>query len=339
MKKALFLLIFIVLTVSSYAEDDPVRNLFIEGTAERTDQRQFFLRIFTIEARTAGFTLTENKEDADYTFKFAVVPNTQIGEMDDNQYILKVSLVNNKTNLENVSFDFYFTELNEMYEHTQSIFHRATVFLPSSIVEEKFDRSWQNKLLYLRMSINYPIAFYALHPEGLIAGMALYEGTYEEPGELIPLGNIINPQPGVTLGLEFQFFRFMSLEGYLQASLGDTTTYSFYNFAAGGELKLIFKGNYFMFQPYGAYLYNFNVSPIFAEFPVHSAGGGVQIAVRGGRNGAFFVDLNYMHSFGYTAIHNPFIDPPLAPYPDVIYYNRFVVGLGLGYKVGMFDRR
>jgi hypothetical protein len=56
----------------------------------------------------------------------------------------------------------------------------------------------------------------------------------------------------------------------------------------------------------------------------------------GGRSGSFFIDINYMHSFGDALLFNPYAD--LYPDPPVIHYQHFVIGVGIGYKFGFFDR-
>jgi len=348
MKKTLFFALFIVLAASSFAQNITNRHLFIEGFSERNDQLEFFLFYFAMEARSVGYTITRTRQEAAYTFRFTVVPNTitvqgvqRPAPPEENQYYIRIILINNRNNVESLSFNFYFSELDEMLEYIQFLFYRATVFIPAIAGEKPIDRNWQNKWLYLRTSFNYPIVFHALQPAGLEGGgQSLY--GFNEQGEMddfIPLDNKIQPQPGFTIGLEVQFLNFMSFEANLQSSLGNNSTYSFFNWAAGGELKFLIKTDYYMIKPYMTGLYQFNTSPIFKEFPSFSFGGGIQIAARGGRSGAFFVDLKYLHSFSDVIMINPYIDPPLAPNPSEIHYKRFVIGAAIGYLYGNLDRK
>jgi len=342
MKKTVFFLCFFALTVSAFTQANNL--LFIEGTAPREDQRDFFLNNFTLEARTAGFTVTRTKQEAAHTFNFAVVPNMiwvqgvqRPAPPGDSQFVLQIGLTNNKTGEEVLSFSFYFSELIEMFEHTQFIVYRATINIPTADV---VDRNWQYKWLYLRTSFNYPITFNELQPKGLIGGQGVYkvyEGTDDDPGEMSIIDNIIMPQPGITLGLELLLFKFMSLEGNFQVSMGNTQTYSFINWAAGSELKFIIRSKHIMYQPYGAFRYQLNTASIYKDYPVMSFGGGMQVAARGGSSGAIFVDANYMYSWGDVVRKNWFGD--LYPNPELIYYNRYVIGLGLGYKYGSFNRK
>ena len=333
MKKVVFFLVFMALTASIFAQKGPPnRHIFIEGEGTE-EQVQFFLINFMMEANTLGFTVTERKQDAAFVVKFAVVPDTSY----PGTFVLNMGLISNSDQQEVLAFAFFFSDLMEMYEHTQFIFYRATIYIPPNPDGELLDRGWQNKWLYLRTSFNFPITFNAFKPDGLVGG-AVYEGTYEDPGDLLPLTNIIMPQPGITIGLEFQFIKFMSLEANFQVSLGNTSTYSFINYAAGTELKFILKGRYLIYQPYGAFTYQLNTSSVFKEYPPMSVGGGMQVAARGGKSGSFFIDVNYMQPLlGDLVKYNDY--GVLWQNPDVIYYDRYVIGLGLGYKYGSFDRK
>jgi len=377
MKKTLFTIVFYALfcafaAVSSLAQDIPNEFLYMEGSAVRQDQLEFFLTNFKIEAAGAGYTITETRNEAAFTFRFIISQNTVIDSggnrvpapPDDNQFVMRISLIKNAGSEEILTFDFYFTELLEMYEHTFSIFHRAVIYIPPSVrevivekevvveverevevlVEGEIDRSWQNRWLYINLSVDYPISFYQLQPTGLKgANIGVYSpGGLDENGEeiladVMPLDHKIIPQPGMTLGLEFQFLNFMSLEINFQANIGDPRTYYFVNLFAGAELKFAIKTKYFMIQPYLGFLYPLNVSDEFKEFPLFAAGGGLEVGVRGGKLGAFFLNVNFMYFFGDVYRHNPY--DPLFSEPPVIHYKRFNLGLGIGYKFGLIERR
>jgi len=348
MKKTLFFLILFGLAASSYAQNISNRFLFIEGTAENEEHLEFFLEHFTIEARTSGYTIPKRKREAAHTFSFSVSPNVVVvngverpAPPGDSRYILKISLINNKNNEESLSFDFFFTELIETYEYIQLLFNRATVYIPAATVDQLVDRRWQNKWLYLRASFDYPIVFNALQPKGLKGGQAAYGDPFDISQPLFyytqRLDHKIQPQPGLTVGLEFQFLNFMSLEGIFKINMGDTSTYSFVNMSTGGHLMFPIKTKYLTIQPYLAYNYHLNISPLYSKFPRHAFGAGLQFAARGGKPGAFFIDVNYMHTFGDVALHNP--PSSNTPNPTEIYYKRFVIGLGVGYKFGFVDRK
>jgi hypothetical protein len=363
MKKTLFFTLFLPLAAAAFAQGTiPNRYIFIEGTADRADQNEFFMTNFNAEAFGAGYTVTKTRKEAAHTVKFSVSQNMVTGSdgvrrqapPDDNQYVIKIRLIRNSDEFEIIVFDFFFTELNEMYEYNQFLFHKAVSNIPPLseddiiLVQEQghvIDNSWKNKWLYFRASFDYPITFYALQSDGLIGGIGLYAGDFDDPIRTAPIDHKIIAMPGATLGAEIQFLNFMSVELNYQLSLGDTRTNTFINMALGFELKFPIKFfTNFVLAPYAAAAYHFHISEIFNEFPPFAVGGGIQACVRGGKHGAFFVDVNYMFSFpGDTVMKNPYLsfdkEQRLYPKPSEIHYKRSAIGIGIGYKFGILDRK
>jgi hypothetical protein len=363
MKKTLFLTALLLLAISSFAQDDiPNRYIFIDGTADTAEHLDFFMRNFQMEADAAGYTITGSKAEAAHTVLFNVGPNTatssdrrdQQTPPDDNKYVIKISLVSNEDNFEILFFDFFFTDLEEMYVHNRNLFQTATLYIPPFTEDdmiEPLDNRWKNKWIYLRLSFDYPITFYLLQSTGLKAERGLYNGDFDNPSIITPIGHEIIAMPGLTAGVEFHILNFFSLELNLQMSMGDTRSNMFFNIAAGAELKFPIKFKNTMLIPYGAFTYPLNIGSdklgvskkVFSEFPPYAVGGGVQFCARGGKHGAFFVDVKYMFSFSDAVMYNPYLVYPenarYAPNPPVIHYKRSVVGIGIGYKIGFFDKK
>jgi hypothetical protein len=97
---------------------------------------------------------------------------------------------------------------------------------------------------------------------------------------------------------------------------------------------------HFMIEPYAAVEFLMATGEKVKAFPMFAVGGGVQFGVKGGEMGAFFLDLNFRYSLGEVTYQHGYAlttgyDRWSSPY---LRYNRFVVGLGLGYKIGFFNR-
>jgi len=344
MKKTLFFAFFFIITASVFANNFPTKIIYIEGTAERQDHRAFFMSNFELEATALGFTVSKNRAETEFTFMFNVQSHSD--EYDPSiKYILRISLIENETGTEMVSFGWAFAELEDMYAHNQFLFHTATVHIPG-ISEEEWadlaqpraeDKRWKNKWLYLRASADYPITFYSLQPTGLIGGQGAYTGTFEIPSTVQHMDHKIMPQPGLTVGAELQFLDFMSLEINFQTYLGDPKTYKFFNMALAAQLKYNLIIQNFMLQPYGAFKYHLNTSSVFVELPSFVFGGGIQAGIKAGSQGIIFIDVNFMLSLSDVYMHNPFGD--LAPLPEKIHYKMYVLGIGAGYKFGLVDKR
>jgi hypothetical protein len=128
----------------------------------------------------------------------------------------------------------------------------------------------------------------------------------------------------------------MSTELNFNLSFSDPMSNSFIP-AIQIEQKFPIKpAKYFMIEPYAVVSFPLNTSSGSIQFPKVGLGGGCQLGVRGGNMGAFFVDINYIHFLGDVLMRN---ENKIFPDPSSITYRRFSVGLGIGYKVGFFDRK
>jgi len=358
MKKLLLLPLFLIISINLFSqeiflqkiEELPNRKIFIEGKAVNNRQQDYFYTNFKKEATSTGYPVVDDKNEAAYVFKFNVT-NNQNRDIDPNHYLMKISLINNLINSEIISFDFFFTTLEEMDQNNRYVFFNAVsgvippytekdmVVVNEEVIVQGIDLSWRDKWIYLRLGFDYPIIFYSLLPKGLVAGVAVYTGEFDDPQTVSDQDHKILAMPGITIGFEAQLLNFLSLELNLQVSLGDTRKNFFFNVAAGFELKFplkFFKN--FMIEPYGSFVMPLTVSKnVFSKFPKYAVGGGIQISTRGGKLGAFFLDIKYMHSIGETAMFNPY--GKLFPHPDEIFYKRFALTFSVGYKFGFVDRK
>ena len=331
-------------------------SIYIEGTATLQGHQSFFMENFTMEAISFGLNVVDSRILAEYTFRFDVEP------FGPDQYIIRIDFFNNENNARILSLARIFTHLEESYEFNQILLFQAIVLIPRAderiietvieevetivevevevevikMVEEPDD--WRNKWLYIRASIDYPVSYFILQPDGLIGGMGVYDGNYNNPSRVSPIDNDIIALPGATLGLEVQILDWLSFEANVQLSFGRPGYYRLLNLAAAAELKFplkMFGG--FLISPYGTFVYPvINNATAYVEFPLFAVGGGIQIGVRGGTSGAFFVDLSYQHYLGDVIMHNTYGN--LYPNPSQIHYRTFIVKLGIGYKFGFFNR-
>lgn len=361
MKKTAILIIFYLAAAFSFAVELPDRSLYlyIEGNAEQEDHRTFFMTNFMLEAAAVGLYVAAYRDEAGLTFRFYV--QSHYDEYDPSiNYIILVSLIDNELDAEIVSFGWTFAEIEDMEEYTHSVFHTAAAIIPRIIGDEYehevtrvvheityiteiivqepvHDDRWQRQRFYIRASIDYPIAFYLLQSTGLLGGQAAYGPDPDYPLILQHLDNLVIPRPGITVGFEWLFLNSMSIELAFKGNFGDPRSLTFFNMGLGARLNYIFRTRDFMIQPYGAFFKPLTVSPEFYEVPPFAVGGGIQIGVRGGRNGVFFIDSNIMIPLGDVYRYNPYT--VTAPYPRRIHYRRFTFGFGIGYKFWPFGGR
>jgi hypothetical protein len=345
MKKIAYYLLFLMLSVTFVHAQQTIR-LEIIGNAE---QVAFFQDAFTIEVLSYGYEIAEASEKADYTLRFIIMPQ---GE----QFNLTASLVRVSDASVLASTEYGFTELEDMLPYNQLVIFTLTSNIPkdetaAAVVTVAEDDSWRNKWLYLRASVDFPIIFYTLKSEGLRAGDKGSEiGAYfvedpedpdEHPKRVVPLDNIFSALPALTLGVEIQVLNFLSIEPMLLVGMEHLNDTDFYSFAAGLEIKFPLKFiRHVMLEPYLGGVYPFltipSTSDIFDSFPMLAFGGGVQLGFKVPK-GSVFLDVNYMYYWGDVGRKNNLKN--LAPYPEVIHYQRSVIRIGLGYKFGLLDRK
>jgi len=376
MKKTLIFTLFLALALVSANGldiDIPNRSIFIEGTSALRDHLAFFNENFRMEASAMGYTIVNNKAEAGFTFKFDAQNYTD--EYDPSiKFIIMISLVFNESNTEMVSFGHPYRSLDEMYEFNQFVFYRAAVLIPpvgdeiintlvTAASTGTTDNRWQNQVVYLRASFDYPMAIYSLLPTGLKSGQAIYDGdidTGENWQNADRLDTVIWPSAGVTIGIELHPFNFLALEVNIHANMSNGITEDIF-MAAAAELKFNIKFRNLMIQPYFTFVYPFrDLLPIsdgegwsypddipaedrpvrgkdiFKEFPEYFLGGGVQFSINGGgRNVIFF---NISCTFGLTEVvrHNNL--NIFYQNPKLIHYDRYTVGLGIGYRFGLINR-
>jgi hypothetical protein len=269
-------------------------------------------------------------------------------------------MIRYRDNAEIVSFSFPFTELSEMYAYNSYLIYEAMANVPIGepympetveimIIEEKTEERipeiavrepviyipdlWRNKWLYLRGSLNFPIVTYQLKPDGLSGDVAIYDPG--PPLRYSVLNHGVAGIPGTTIGAELQFFNWMSAELDLEIMFGDPFGYFFFP-GIGFQLKFPIKpGKFFMIEPYLASRTMFNIRDEYESYPFLGIGGGLQFGIKGGNSGAFFADLNFIYNLQDVVMKNT---NSYYRQPETIHYNSWIIGIGIGYKYGFFDR-
>ncbi|MDR0455113.1 MAG: hypothetical protein LBH20_00325 [Treponema sp.] len=259
-------------------------------------------------------------------------------------FIFQLILKNEKTDEALLVQNLLYHSIDEVYDFFPLLIYNIFFQINGEQIPVKYvTDDWANKWLYLRTSFDFPITFYLLQGKGLIAGIGVYDGTYDKPTRSAPLDNIVVALPAMTWGAELQLFNWLSIEPNFQIGWEYLNSEQYVNMAVGFQLKFPLKFiRNVMMEPYGAVLYPVysTSSPSVFDKSVSSPvalGGGFQLSVKGGQPGAAFIDINYMYyCFGDVGIKNNF--DKLFPLPKTIHYQRSIIGLGVGYKFGVFNR-
>ena len=179
---------------------------------------------------------------------------------------------------------------------------------------------WRNKKMYLRASGDGAYTYFQIRPNQLLS---------KDEFRIVP---------GLTVGLELHFDNWISVEFDFVTRFTDLWDYTV-NPGLGFQLKFPLKpAVYLMLEPYLGAAFSFNNGAHSNTRYYIEAGGGFQFGFKGGQSGAWFFDVSFMHTFN-NVLHD-FI-PPISVVstntPEIL-WNRFVIGLGVGYKMGFIDR-
>ena len=312
--------------------------LYDDGTEEPAPpgENQFLLRLSL--TRTG-----DNIEIVAFSFPF-----TELNEMNDhNQYLLRHVMANVPFSRPD-DIAALPVEVEIIREVTIETIREVEVEVVREIPVVRYETlvmevpvmepdSWRNMWLYLRVSADLPVNYYQVKSTGLLDGTHIFDGSIDNPIRHSRLDNQILMIPGATIGLELQFLNWMSVEANFEIRFADVIDYAFIP-GFGIQLKFPIKpARHFMLSPYVAGSYTLNWASHIDSFPGFAVGGGLQFNVRGGDRGAWFLDLNYMQSLDEVRTKNV-INPDNFPNPPILHWNRFVIGLGIGYKIGFIAR-
>jgi hypothetical protein len=382
LKKTIILWILIVgAGFPLFAQSSPKTYIFfqpITGAGSASEDKDLITTMLNNEMRARNCALLESPYGTDFILYGMLGPyyegyedwylkgttpgaatysyNALLQNTANRLYVLQLMLRNTKTNETLVQQNLYFTSMDEVYNFFPLLMYNLFTHIlgapayttaqaaPGRAYDDSFD-TWRDKWLYLRTSFDFPINYYKLKEDGLVAGSGAYEGDFKKPNRIAPLDNMVVALPSLTVGLEIQFLNWMSIEPKFQAGLDHMNDVDFFFLAPGIELKfpLKFMRN-IMLEPYGALSIPilmptdlFKTSSLLGDsFPWFGLGGGVQISTYGGKAGAVFIDVNYMY-FGDVGRYNPYRE--LYPKPEIIHYTSSFLSIGIGYKAGFINRK
>jgi hypothetical protein len=341
MKRYILIAVFLfsALALSAQSRDD-VKVFLSPVSGGIPEQQMFFAENFKMELLGANYAVVDSQTDSDYTMNLIITQELEDSYEDDTGgmvvqeivNVLTVSLMDSKDGREVLQFSWAFENLEEMYEWNLHLIYQAMANVPLTKLSAVADTNhWRNKWIYVRASFDYPIAFYAYPSPSGIYSMDSNGNAVDSS----PLDHKVLPFPGFTAGVEFQFLNWMSVEGNAQLRFEDPISHTFIP-SLNVELKFPLKpSRHFMIEPYAAVSLPANTSMETVEFPRVGFGGGAQLGVRGGSMGAFFVDVNFIYYPTRVKTQNT---DAYKPEPKTIEWEHFVVGLGIGYKIGFINR-
>lgn len=283
-----------------------VPNIVGEG---QEGDAQFVAGMIRMDVPARGFGLGANFAESQYSISgtLAVWDNEWAEEGDPVMYVLHLSLIDNIEERIMVEEELYYTTTLDLSEWLRVILFTMLSNIPLPELGTRVaEDPWRYKWLYLGATVDWDNRRYI-------------NGPYT------------SVRDGVAgrLFVEFHFLDFASLEGGMGLArdqpVYDGAEHVALTLEGFGLLKVVFKPfNYFMLEPYGGVIFNFQISPIVTVPPLAWAAG-FQAGLRMGP-GLFVVDTRFALDLGLSSIGTE------------IEFARQLVRVGLGYKFGFFDR-
>jgi hypothetical protein len=337
--KIIFISFFLLFSMTFlYAASPKSITLIIQGNGSPNFVEGFKYAL-TVEAKAAGYQITDNLSSAKYSIRFSV-------EYDRTEQKSKfvVNLIKVADSSVIVTMEYFFADEEEMMLYAQLVFFLLISNLPEDVASSSApeDDSWRDKWLYFNVSFDYSFMFLLLQETGLVGGSGIWHGDdIKHPDMVAPLDHKFVPTPGVSFGIEFQFLDFMSIEPNAQISMEQAVSdHLIYNALFSMEIKFplkFFKST--VITPYGIAAYPLRFpeeAEIFTNYPEVIFGGGIQVAAKAWNSGALFFDVSYLY-IGDIMMKNQY--DKLYPNPEVIHYNYSVLGFKIGFKFGVFNRK
>jgi hypothetical protein len=335
----------LLLCMSAFAwaqSRDDVRIFIPMPLGGTTEEEQFFKDRFIMETTAAGYGIVEDQKDADYIIRLSIKPNLVIYDdgsegpapADEAQKVLELSLRHNDDRTEMVRFTFPYTEKEEVDDFSLVLLYQAVANVPMTKLRTVPDTDhWRNKWLYLTGNFNFFLSVYQADIDGF-PDNAVWDNNLPGGGSGWEHLNAATAQslsflPGGVLGLELQFLDYMSFEADFKLIFGDTEDQSFIP-TMGFFVKFPLKpSKYYMLEPYLGIDLPMATASHLKKFPFIGIGGGFQLGMKGGEMGAFVVDINASFNIGDVRSETDFRKAD---------WSRYVVGVGIGYKVGFVNR-
>jgi hypothetical protein len=287
-------------------------------------QQDFFAEQFKMEITAANYTITDKRDEADYTVGLTVDGNEYYGQPDEKQYILTLVLTRTADNKDIVQFSWPFTEMTEMYQWNLYLVYQAMANVPlvkeideptKTIIERErlvgpqIDDRWRNQWVYVNVGAGMDMIYFLIR-DGENAGK-LQTGSF---------------MPTLLAGVEWHCLDFFSAELDVKPRFIKIKEMSL---SAALTARVVFKFGVMMLELYGGGEYALGLS---RSVPAFSVLAGLQVGTRGATRSAWVLD------FGFTR--------NLTGAYDGYNGNEFAGSYGLtrfhillGYKFGFKDRK
>ena len=283
----------------------------VTGMGSTTGDNDFFYKQLVYEVSYQKFILAKTNKDAEF------ILNATISEQRDDvptgvkHYNIHLVLIDNKTGKTASEGDLIYESIEEVKDLFPTLAHTLLYTIP----EEAGKDNWRNKTLYAGASAIWSPRIYT---------------SESSSAHLVSFGG--------GLFAEYHFLNFLSVEAGFEIA---TDMFKVTSSGSGNytnillEIPVLVKyvikpGDFFVLEPYAGAHFNIPFGKSTVP-PLISVLAGFQYGVKAGP-GVVFVDPRFSMDIGESAISKE------STFKDISFH-RYIIHLGIGYKIGFFTKR
>jgi len=313
MKKYIVCLFLLCASFSLYAQSNSAAVYVppVTGTGSKPEDNDFFYNQLVSEVTYQHFILAKTQKAAEFSLVGTLSAHPDNASYGVKQYVLHLSIVDNKTNKSRSDGELVY----EVPEDIKELFPSLVYTLLYTIPEGSGKDNWRNKWLFAGINAIWTPRIYTAE------SVTTYLGSF-----------------GGGVFTEFHFLKFMSVGAGLEiasdsvkVAVRDKESYSNVLLEIPVFARIVLKpGNYFLVEPYGGVQFNipFNKTTV---PPKISWLAGFQYGVKVGP-GVLFIDPRFSMDIGKSAMD------PDSVFKDIS-FQRYIIHLGIGYKLGFLTKR
>jgi len=283
----------------------------ITGTGGKPADNDFFYKQLVYEVEYQKFVLAKAKKDAEFSLAATLSAHPDNRPTGDKQYVLHLSIVDNKTGKSMSDGELIY----EVAEDIKNLFPSLVYTLLFTIPEETGKDNWRDKILFAGVGAFWTPRVY----------------TSESSS-----AHLVNFGAGVFA--EYHFLNFLSVEAgfeiandMFKVTSSGSENYTNILLEIPVLVKYVFKpGDIFVLEPYVGAHFNIPFGKATVP-PIISALAGFQYGVKAGP-GVVFVDPRFSMDIGESAISQE------SDFKDIS-FQRYIIHIGVGYKIGFLTRR
>jgi len=314
MKKIIvcILLLCPVFPLCAQSNSASVFVLPVMGTGSRAGDNAFFFKHISSEVTYQYYTLAKTLKDAEFYLVGTLYPYSGKADMSGNQYVFHLALLDTKTNGTRADGELVYTVPEDVNDLLPVLVSTVLNTIPAGTGKN----NWRNKRLYVGAAAFWTPRIYTA--DSASAHIASFGGGIHAEYHSLDF-------MAFGAGLELA-------SDMIKVSPKAEENYSNTLLEIPLLLKFVIKpGDFSILEPYGGVQFNIPFTKTTVP-PVISWLGGIQYGIKVGF-GVLFIDPRFSIDMGKSALNVAVADM------NGLLFQRYIIHLGVGYKVGFFTRR